>query len=340
VARPDLSGGQRRLGYLAAIIVSALIHAGLIALLLFVLPGLLVPNRVAPPSYTVKIVDNLPAGDLGTHLPPLAGRKLARNQEKLDRERPKSQILPPPPDDPNALALNVKPTPTRTPTPEPTPAPTATARPRPRRTQRPTPRPTPKPRHRIRPTPTPTPVANRHHDQQQRKAPPKPKIMIAKAEPTPSIQDELKRIHEELEKQSKKMPPVRSNPEGERGPVEASRNLGGSGYGVGGKDPGSMGIQNDPEFLLYYQTLQERIKAAWSFPGSNRDLITTALFAIDANGNLMGVKVVDSSHNESFDDSVIRAIRRAGPFPPPPDKYRNQFAQGVKAVFKLGDLQS
>ncbi|MBF6569221.1 MAG: TonB family protein [Candidatus Binataceae bacterium] len=333
MARPDLNGGRRRLGYFAAIIVSALVHAGLIALLLFVLPGLLVPNRVTPPSYTVKIVDNLPAGDLGTHLPPLASRKLIRKQEK-PQEQPKSQILPPrEPDDPHALALNVKTKPTPTRTPRPTPAPTATARPHTRRTPRPT------PRHRMRPTPTPTPVARRRHDQRPRKAQPKPSIMIAKAEPTPSMRDELRRIHDQLEQQSKKLRHSRSNPEGESGPVEASRNLGGSGYGVG-KDAGSMGIQNDPEFLLYYQTLQERIKAAWSFPGSNRDLITTALFAIDANGNLMGVKVVDSSHNESFDDSVIRAIRRAGPFPPPPGKYRNQFAQGVKAVFKLGDLQS
>ena len=38
----------------------------------------------------------------------------------------------------------------------------------------------------------------------------------------------------------------------------------GGGYGVGpGK--GSLGILQDPEFLLYYKTVQDQIKKAWTF---------------------------------------------------------------------------
>jgi TonB family protein len=50
--------------------------------------------------------------------------------------------------------------------------------------------------------------------------------------------------------------------------------------------------------------------------------------------------VIQSSRDPAFDDSVVRAIRGASPFPPPPEKYRQQFAAGVEAVFKLSDLKA
>jgi TonB family protein len=55
---------------------------------------------------------------------------------------------------------------------------------------------------------------------------------------------------------------------------------------------------------------------------------------------LTGAKIGDSSKDSAFDDSVIRAIRRAAPFPPPPDKYRDLFSSGIKANFQLGELKS
>jgi len=63
-------------------------------------------------------------------------------------------------------------------------------------------------------------------------------------------------------------------------------------------------------------------------------------FAIGPDGTLMGAKIGTSSNDPAFDDSVIRAIRRAAPFPPPPDKFRDQFSSGIKALFQLGELKS
>ncbi len=344
MARPDLNGGQRRLGYFAAISASALVHAGLVVLFLFLLPQFLRVSRVEPPAYTVQILDNLPAGDLGTHpLPPLSHRKSARHEPRKEPEKAESKIIPPREHepDPNAIALNDRrnqtPTPTATPPPPP-PEPTPTATPHPRHTARATPRPTPRP-HRARPTPLPTPIARHHPERTRLKAAPKPSVMIAEAEPTPDLSKQLAKVHEELEKESKKIPPARSNPENERGPVVASTGSSGTGYGVG-PGTGSAGIQKDPEFLLYYETIRKRIKDAWSFPGTNNDLSTAVLFAIGPNGELNGVKVLESSRDAAFDDSVVRAIRRAAPFPPPPEKYRSQFEQGVEAEFKPGELQS
>jgi TonB family protein len=347
VARPDLNGGRRRLGYFAAIFGSAVVHVGLIALFLLVLPQFMRVSRIEPPAYTVQILDNLPAGDLGTHpLPPLSHRKHAKPEPKPQPEKTESKIIPPPePEhepDPNAIALAERHQPTPTPTatpPPPPPEPTPTATRRPRRTPHPTPRPTPRPRH-TRPTPLSTPIARRHHERTPPKAAPKPSVMIAEAESTPDVSEQLAKLHEQLEKESKKITPRRSNPEdNDQGPVVASRGSSGTGYGVG-PGTGSNGIQKDPEFLLYYETIRKRIKDAWSFPGANNDLSTEVLFAIGPNGELNGVKVLESSRDTAFDDSVVRAIRRAAPFPPPPEKYRSQFEQGVEAEFKPGELQS
>lgn len=329
MAQTDPRGGERpgRLGYLAAIFASALGHAAILALIFILLPALLRSDITAPPSYTVKIVDSIPAGELGTHLPPLAGRE--RQQPKHSRskepEKPESKIIPPEPElDKNVIALNSKPTPTPTPTPPPAPE---------------SPAPPPKRHHERKPTPELTPAAKRS----PRPRPgAQPSVLAAKSKPTPTanVKEQLAKLRaqlmaEHLAEQREKP----AAPDSDTGPVLASNSSAGAGYGIG-RGTGSAGIQQDPEFLLYYRTVQDRIKKAWSFAGGSRDLTTEALFAVDATGQLTGVKIVESSRDDVFDDSVIRAIRRAAPFPPPPEKYRSQFAQGVQAVFKLGELQS
>jgi TonB family protein len=113
----------------------------------------------------------------------------------------------------------------------------------------------------------------------------------------------------------------------------------GSGYGVG-TGGGSAGILKDPEFLLYYKTVQDQIKKAWTFTGGSNDLTATVNFAIGPDGTLTGLKIGTSSNDSTFDDSVLRAIRRAAPFPAPPEKFRDQFSSGIEAVFQLGELKS
>jgi protein TonB len=348
VAAPNLDGRERsaRWGYTGAIILSALGHAIFFALVLVVLPGYFRQPKGPPPSYTVKIVDQLPAGDLGTHLPRLSQerRRIARREEhkKPAVERPKPPPAPAPDNDKNVIALNTRVTPTPTPiaerTPEPTPEPTL--RPTPEPTRAPTPRPTAKRRaRRRRPTPTPTPKRS------ERRREPERKIVMAHAEPTPNVKEQLAALKQQLLKEDlehRKLTAAeqaKANGPSGGGPVVANVPSEGAGYGVG-SGTGSAGIQQDLQFLLYYRTVQERIKKAWNFAGGSGDLTTSVTFAIGPDGKLTGVKVTQSSQDPAFDDSVIRAIRRAAPFPPPPEKYRPQFAQGVEAVFKLGELKS
>lgn len=366
-SNPGAENEPSRWGYAAAILVSALGHAGLAVLLLIVLPSYLSAPRSEPPSYTVKIVDDLPAGDLGTHLPRLS--HLAREQQAEPKPAPPKQEPPvvvtkpnpppPPPDnDKNAIALNsIKPTvsidtPTPTPVPKPTPVPALTPVPQPTRTEAPKPQPTPKPPEpkkaaTHRPTPKPP-------ERSQKPPHPKPAaaVAIAKVESTPSVKQQLDKLREQLlaehlahEKKAAEEAPAEAD-EGDEdaedsggGPVAAKAATEGEGAGIG-SGHGSMGIQQDLDFLLYYRTVQERIKQAWSFSGGNNELSTQVAFAIGPDGKLTDVKIKQSSHDSAFDESVIRAIRRAAPFPAPPEKYRDQFAHGIEAVFKLGELNS
>jgi TonB family protein len=130
---------------------------------------------------------------------------------------------------------------------------------------------------------------------------------------------------------------ARNNENG--GPVLASRETEGNGYGVGA-GTGSVGTLQSAEFLLYCQTVKKRIQDAWNFAGKDPKLTATVTVGINPDGSLNVVRVSDGSQDPAFDDSVVRAIRLAAPFPPPPEKYRAQFAQGVPVIFNLGALEN
>jgi periplasmic protein TonB len=360
VAAPDRNedAGPSRAGYFAAIIVSAIGHIALFALVFFVVPRYLRQPEAPPPAYTVKIVDNIPAGDLGTHLPRINRHRSEESKAQPKPEEPKVKVEAPKPpelapnDDKNALALNTKKldSPTETPTPEPTPAPTVAPTPAPVET----PTPTPKPKKHA--TPKPTPEASKHHGPKSAAS-----IVIAKASATPSVEERLaalkrKNFEEHVRRVAKMAAEEKKNAEEDMdddsdesadttdsseggGPVVGKVASSGKGFGVGPGE-GSAGILQDPEFLLYYKTVQDQIKKAWTFTGGSNDLTATVDFAIGPDGALTGAKIGASSKDSAFDDSVIRAIRRAAPFPPPPEKFRDQFSSGIKALFQLGELKS
>jgi len=96
----------------------------------------------------------------------------------------------------------------------------------------------------------------------------------------------------------------------------------------------------DPDFLLYYQAVEDKIKKAWSFMGGSPDLTATVDFSIGPDGTLSWARLATGSKDAAFDDSVLRAIKRAAPFPAPPEKYRTEFMRGIEAQFALGDLKS
>jgi protein TonB len=344
-------------GYILAIAVSALGHVGFLAFALLILPNWLHSATIEPPSMTVKIVDNIPAGDLGTHLPKLAGRKpepeqVAKAEVKSEpppEEKPPPQEPPKPENHENAISLNST-APTPTPTPEPPPVAIPT-------TPEPTPTETPKKVAEPAPTPKPPEARPRRREKAIAHNPPKSRntpIQMAKAEKTPDVHERFRKLQEQMLKQrlaeakkaaadsadedDSETEAASAGDSNEGGPVASTENSKGAGHGIG-PGTGSMGKLEELQYLLYFRTVQQKVKDAWTFPGGSNDLSADVEFSIGADGSLNGVKIAKSSGDGAFDDSVLRAIKRAAPFPPPPDRYRAQFSD-VVSTFKLGELKS
>lgn len=103
---------------------------------------------------------------------------------------------------------------------------------------------------------------------------------------------------------------------------------GGKGFGAAKLGPGKGmggGVQMPPEFFTYRQLLRSRIRSGWRWFDVKTSLVTRVSFRIDRQGEISDVQVVSSSGNREFDDSVLRAIAKANPLPPPPDSVYEQF---------------
>jgi colicin import membrane protein len=112
---------------------------------------------------------------------------------------------------------------------------------------------------------------------------------------------------------------------------------GAAAQGVGGT---GGAIVEDAEFISYKNEIRDRIKNSWSWvSGKRTDLKVLVNISIQENGEITGLKLLDTSGDRSFDDSVARAIRKANPLPAPPEKFRQQF-KNVNVPFSLKELGS
>ena len=128
--------------------------------------------------------------------------------------------------------------------------------------------------------------------------------------------------------QQQKGAPATSNVVGDK-PGAAAPGVGGTGGGV----------VKGPEFLRYTNIIQDRVKTSWTWVGRRTDLKVTVNVSIQENGEITGIRLVGTSGDRSFDDSVIRAVRKANPLPPPPEDYRAHVLN-VVLPFNSKDLGS
>ena len=109
---------------------------------------------------------------------------------------------------------------------------------------------------------------------------------------------------------------------------------GGKGFGagqVGGKGMGG-GAVRPPEFFRYRQLLESHVKEGWRWYDTNAALMAQVEFGISPEGELSDVRLAASSGNSEFDESALRAVRKASPVPaPPPAVY--QFFKDVRMTF-------
>jgi TonB family protein len=80
------------------------------------------------------------------------------------------------------------------------------------------------------------------------------------------------------------------------------------------------------------------IRANWVWVGAiSDDHEVTVRFGVQPDGTVRGVRLVSSSGDLRFDQSVENAVRSLRALGPPPDQYRRDFSD-VEIVFRSRDL--
>jgi TonB family protein len=85
------------------------------------------------------------------------------------------------------------------------------------------------------------------------------------------------------------------------------------------------GVETNREITAYYETLWTRIKSEWALPRGilpSEKLEAIVDVTVSRSGIVNSLKIEKTSGNRYFDQSAIRAIRKASPFPPIPENIR------------------
>ncbi|MBM4271345.1 MAG: TonB C-terminal domain-containing protein [Deltaproteobacteria bacterium] len=81
----------------------------------------------------------------------------------------------------------------------------------------------------------------------------------------------------------------------------------------------------DARMNEYYADVWSRIKTMWALPSDilpKRNIETIINVRISRNGTVMDMNFEKRSGNQYFDESTVRAIKKAAPFPPLPESVR------------------
>jgi colicin import membrane protein len=110
---------------------------------------------------------------------------------------------------------------------------------------------------------------------------------------------------------------------------------GAAALGVGGR--GGPGVLKGMDFVIYQNRMLSTIKDNWAWVGQRANLKVVVQFGIKDNGEITGLKVVQPSGDATYDESVLRAVKKSSPLPAPPNAYRKDFAD-VELTFRPRDL--
>ena len=111
----------------------------------------------------------------------------------------------------------------------------------------------------------------------------------------------------------------------------------GAGSGTGpGRGPGLASINTgDPDFSQYFQTIKDRVYAAWRYPKGLTGTHKLSLsFTLKRDGAVQSARVVNST-NTAFNESALAAVERASPFPPIPEKFRQLAGEPLTMIFTV-----
>lgn len=97
------------------------------------------------------------------------------------------------------------------------------------------------------------------------------------------------------------------------------------GYKYGTGDKPLRALPSDPEYLKYQAMVRAKIIGEWIVPGRFGEegggyWSAQLEVMINMDGDIVSTRWLKTSGNVSFDQSAVRAVRKASPFPKPPDK--------------------
>lgn len=141
------------------------------------------------------------------------------------------------------------------------------------------------------------------------------------AAPTPPKAPSLAEINKQLQQATQRY-------------LGESTDAGGRGFGaakLGGTKMGG-GVVRPPEFFTYQQLLKQHVKGGWTWFDTSAELVSQVTFSISERGEISNVQLAKSSGNAGFDESVLRAVKKASPVPAPPATVY-QFFRDVRMTF-------
>lgn len=344
--------------------LSAAAHVGVLFVLLVVMPPVK-PSPPPLVAYTVELTDSSSLG--GRLAPGRTDLPMgARPGANTTTDAPAKQGEPAPTPTPEPIAKATPPPPVEAPKPVEPPKPIAKApeppkpiepavklpsieKPPPPKPEAKKPEPKPEPKAEAKPEPKPEPKPEAKKPEPAKPEPAKP--AAAKPEPPKAADATTKPAADAARKATAEAKPVgkpTGKPEGSGQGEDAyasaadkwrTKGASGGGGGLGGTDtsPGPMGTPGYGgggggqvvgfEFLAYQQRVVSTVKGVWTNAAPRPGLVAKVEFRIAANGDVSGIRLAQPSGDGVFDASVMRAVERANPLPPPPARYANEFRE-------------
>ncbi len=320
--------------------LSAVLH--LIVITTIVITSTRSRSRQTPPvAYTVALID--PAA-LGTSLP-----KSSPTQESGGGEKPTAPHSQPTPEVKEPPVKKEEPKVVQPPQPKEVKELPVVKKEEPKPAQPPQAKEAVKPSDKAKPVEKPPTKPEPEKAKQEEKKPeskPQPQQATAKPEekkPEPAKAETSSLAAEEREKQ------ILSAIERIKGKVQEKEKSrpgdqpNGSGLSSSGSGPttlggapgqGGGGVVRGLEFIMYTEQVKQQVKKSWIVTEKKPGLTATVRFGVQPDGEVFAIELVKRSGDRAFDESVVRAVNKANPLPPPPQTYQQEFAtQKVEVTF-------
>jgi TonB family protein len=104
--------------------------------------------------------------------------------------------------------------------------------------------------------------------------------------------------------------PAQTAPAAPKAPAVAPRNPAG----------GAARASLESKYPAYYGLLRDKVQENWIYPQGLKDATVSVIVSIKIarSGKLLDVAVEKSSGDKAFDESLLKAVKKAAPFPPLP----------------------